>query len=187
MLDSFLVFAATDVEVELSILEMFGVTFGIDWKLILAQGINFLLVALLLWKFAFKPVTATMDARQKQISDGLQFAEEAKQQLSSAEKEKADKLREAHAEAQDIVREAKARADALAAEQKAQAELEIAERRARAEQSIEQERLKVLNEARQSIARLVVLTSGKVLDRELSADDRSRFNAAAAQEVANLN
>lgn len=190
MLDSLLVLAATEVVdpgTEITIFEMFGITFGIDWKLILAQGINFLLVAWLLWKFAFKPVVATMDERQRKISDGLQYAEEAKQQLSSAEKEKAEKLREANTEAQAIVQEAKVRAESLATEQKEQAEREIAERRARAEESIEQERRKVLLEARQDIARLVVLTSGKVLDRELSTEDRSRFNAAAAQEVAKLN
>lgn len=162
-------------------------TFDLDWKLILAQGINFIIVATLLWKFAFKPVIATMDERGKKISDGLQYAEEAKQQLSSAEKEKAEKLREANTEAQAIIHGAKSRADALAAEQKEQVDREIAEKRRRADESIEQERQKVLAEAKQDIARLVVLTSGKVLGRELTPEDKSRFNSSAAQEVANLN
>lgn len=188
MLDSILVLAATDAATHATEADqgLIG-TFGLDWKMILAQGINFGLVAWLLWKFALKPVMATMDERSQKISDGLQFAEEAKQQLSSAEKEKAEKLREANTEAQTIVQGAKTRAEELAAEQKQAVEREIAEKRRRAQESIEQERQKVLTEARQDIARLVVLTSSRVLGKELTPEDKNRFSESAAREVATLN
>ncbi len=161
--------------------------FGLDWKLILAQAINFILVASIIWYFGLKRIIVTMDERQKKIADGLQFAEEAKRELSSAEKEKAEITRQANAQAQDILREAKERAEANSQKIKEQAERDIAERRTRAEESIEQERIKVLREARQDIARLVVLTSAKVLSTELSEADKGRFNEAAAREVAALN
>lgn len=195
MLDSILFLAATEVATHGAEAVAHGAdasngllqTFGVDWKIILFQAINFGIVAFLLWRFAFKPVMATMDERQKKISDGLQYAEEAKQQLASAEKEKADMLRVANGEAQKLIQDAKTRAEALAAELAATAEREIAEKRRRADESIAQERQKVLAEARKDIARLVVLTSSKVLSKELSEDDKSRFNASAAKEVAALN
>ena len=49
--------------------------FGINLPSILAQMVSFSVVAYVLWKFAFKPVMATMDERQKQIASGLQYAE----------------------------------------------------------------------------------------------------------------
>ena len=158
--------------------------FGFDRGVFFAQMVNFLLVVFLIWKFAFKPVLATMDERQKKIADGLQFAEEAKQQLQSAEKEKAEKLREANTQAQVIVHEAKTQAEEFSAKQKSILDLELAEKRRRADEANALERQKVLNEARADIARLVVLTSGKVLGKELSAEEQSRLNASAAREVA---
>ena len=42
--------------------------FGISWPFILAQILNFSVVAFILWKFAFKPVLATLDERQQKIA-----------------------------------------------------------------------------------------------------------------------
>ena len=162
-------------------------TFGLNLKLILAQALNFIIVATLLWRFAFKPVMATMEEREAKIADGLRFAEEAKQQLESAEKEKAEKLKEAHLAAQSIAHEAKAQSEAFSAKQKEVLEHELSEKRRRAGEALELEREKVLNDARADIARLVVLTSGKVLAKELSSEEKSRLNAAASREMAALN
>jgi len=191
MIDALLVLAESSAghaaQVEGSqndLLWMITDTFGVNWRILLAQFINFGIVAVCLWKFAFKPVIASMDDRQQKISEGLQYAEEAKQQLASAEKEKAEKLRQANTESQTLVQEAKARAASLASEEKALLDSELAAKRDRALESIEQERQKVLSEARQDIARLVVLTSGRVLKKELSDEEKSRLNTTAAQEMA---
>ena len=45
------------------------------------------------------------------------------------------------------------------------------------------ERQKVLNDAREEIASLVILTTSKVLDRELSEDERKRFTEQAENYV----
>ena len=158
-------------------------TFGLDVPLIVSQGLSFLIVAFLLWRFAFKPVMAAMDEREQIIAQGLTDAEKAKQQLESAELEKAEKLKEANASAQKILHEARTQAGEFAAREKEVLEGELSEKRRRADEAIALEREKVLNEARADIARLVVLTSGKVLQKELSDEERSRLNAAAAREM----
>ncbi len=182
MFESFQLLAATDAAAADGLIS----AFGLDWRLILAQGVNFLLVAGLLWKFAFKPVMTTMDERKSAIAQGLADAERAKQQLESAEVEKAAKLQEANVSAQAIVQEARTQAEEYAARQKGIVESELTEKRRRADEAIALERDKVLNEARGEIARLVVLTSGKVLHKELSDEEKSRLNAAAAREMASV-
>lgn len=157
--------------------------FGITVPGLIAQGLNFLIVAGILWYFAFKPVMATMAEREATIAKGLSDAEKAKQQLESAELEKAEKLKEANAAAQKILQEAKTQADEFAVKQKEVLDGELSEKRRRADEAIELEREKVLNEARADIARLVVLTSGKVLQKELSEEERTRLNSAAAREM----
>lgn len=189
MLDSILVLAATETGAHAAAEGPAGLipTFDIHWKIIIAQTVNFVIVAVALWKFAFKPVLATMEERQKKIADGLQHAEEAKQQLASAEREKAERLREANSEAQTIITQAKSRAEQLGADEKQKVDAELVEKRRRADDAIAQERQRVLSEARQDIARLVVLTSGRVLKKELSDEEKSRLNSSASAEMASLN
>jgi len=161
--------------------------FGIDLKLIVAQAINFIIVALLLWKFAFKPVMSTLEERQKKISEGLQFAEEAKTQLAETEKRQAEVLREANTKAQAILHEARDNARQFEEKMKSETSAQIEEMRRRAEEANELERQKMLGEVRQEIARLVVETSQKVLQRELGSEEKNRLNASAAEEIARLN
>ena len=44
--------------------------FGISWPTLVAQMVNFCIVALVLYKFAVKPIAATLDERQQKIADG---------------------------------------------------------------------------------------------------------------------
>jgi F-type H+-transporting ATPase subunit b len=184
MLESIpLIAAATDAAGDASLVGQFG----IDLKLIIAQAVNFILVAFLLWRFAFKPVMATLDERQHRIAEGLQFAEEAKTQLEEAEKRQAEVLREANIRAQEILHEARDNAARMEEKLKGETAAQIEEMRKRAETANEVERRKILAEVREEIARLVVLTSAKVLERELGADEKTRLDQAAAREIARLN
>ncbi|MFO7725151.1 MAG: F0F1 ATP synthase subunit B [Oceanipulchritudo sp.] len=184
MLDSLLFLAAaTDSAGEVGLAGQFG----IDLKMIAAQAVNFIVVAFLLWRFAFKPVMATLDERQDKIAEGLKFAEESKARLEETEKRQEEVLREANRKAQEILLEARDKARQFEEKMKSETAGQIEEMRRRAEETNEQERQKMLAEVRQEIARLVVLTSGKVLQRELSGDEKSRLNNSAAEEITRLN
>lgn len=161
--------------------------FGINGKMIAVQAVNFVIVAFLLWRFAFKPVLATMDERQQKISDGLKFAENAKRELAETEVKQAEVLREANTKAQEILQSARDSAVAFEDKMKAETAAQIEDMRRRADEANELERQRMIGEVRQEIARLVVLTSGKVLQRELSDADRERLSRTAAEEIASQN
>ena len=67
--------------------------------------------------------------------------------------------------------------------QKEEARVEAESIIAKAKSAMELERQKVLNDAREEIASLVILTTSKVLDRELSEDERKRFTEQAENYV----
>jgi len=160
-----------------------GNYFHVEPTLLLAQGINFIVVAVVLWKFAFKPVMATMEERQKKIQDGLQYAEEMKARLADAEKQSAEKIKEASEEAAKIVAEARENAKNFLEKQNQDAVHHAEQIIAKAHASMEQEHNQMLADLRQEVARLVVATSAKVLDHELSEADKSRFSESAAKEL----
>lgn len=86
---------------------------GIDWKLFLAQAINFVLVFLVLKKFIYKPVLRILDERRKKIEDGLLKSKEAEQRLLETEKIKLQKIKEAERIASELLQEKQEKAKQL--------------------------------------------------------------------------
>ena len=158
--------------------------FGVKKSTLIAQMINFCLVAAVLYFFAIKPVAKTLDERQQKIADGLEYAEEMKTQLAETERERVEKMREAAQEAQRILSEAREQSREMIEQktQEAAAQAEAIFRKA--SEATELERQRMLSEVRQEVTRLVVATSSKVLASELSDEHKRRFSNAAAKELA---
>jgi len=159
--------------------------FGIIWPFFLAQVVNFTVVAFILWKFAFKPVLATLDERQQKIASGLAYADEMKAKLAAAQEEAAASSRKAQQEATRIIDEARKAAKDFLDKQTQETAAKANDILAKAQQAIELEKKKMLAEARTEIARLVVVTTQRVLAKELTDADRSRYNESAAKELTN--
>ena len=160
--------------------------FGINLPGILAQAVSFAVVAFILWRFAFKPVLATLDERQKKIESGLQYAEEMKAKLEASQQASAAQLKEAQVKGQQIVAEAQKAAKEFSEKQQKEAVERANGVITKAQAAIELEKKKMLAEARTEIARLVVATTARVLSRELSEFDRGKFNEAAARELSQV-
>jgi F-type H+-transporting ATPase subunit b len=160
--------------------------FGISTPFLAAQIINFLLVAFILWKIAFKPIVATLDERQKKIADGLRYTDEMKAKLEAVQQESAASAKRAQADATRIIDEARKSAKEFLEKQTQETAAKASDILAKAEQVIELEKKKMLAEARTEIARLVVETTQRVLSKELSDAERSRYNESAARELTNV-
>ena len=160
--------------------------FGISLPFILAQALSFCVVAFVLWKFAFKPVLATLDERQRKISDGLDYAEQMKAKLADANAQAAAQLKAAQVEANKIVDEARKAAKELSERETTAATERANALVSKAQQAIELEHKKMLADAQKEIARLVVATTERVLAKKLSDADRASYNEAAARELTSV-
>lgn len=87
-------------------MEQFASQFGIDWKLMIAQLINFGIIFFVLRAFAYKPILKLLDERRKKIEDGLGFAEKAKSELASIETLKSEEVAKAQKQGFEIVKNA---------------------------------------------------------------------------------
>ena len=92
-------------------------------------------------------------------------------------------MQEASIEAKKTVAGAQEQAKSYAEAQKEDARKQAEEIVAKAKESMELEREQVLNDAKEEISSLVVLTTGKVLQKELNEEEKSRFSNAAAEEL----
>ncbi|MDD2762900.1 MAG: F0F1 ATP synthase subunit B [Opitutaceae bacterium] len=157
--------------------------FGIDPPLLLAQILSFSVVAFLLWKFAFKPVLATLEDRQRQIESGLKYAEEMKAKLAQAQQDSVAIIKQAQREGTTLVEEARKTAKEFLDRQQQEATARANDLLAKAQQAVGLEHKKMLEETRGEIARLVVTTTQRVLAKELSEAERARYNEAATREI----
>ncbi|MDP1846089.1 MAG: F0F1 ATP synthase subunit B [Candidatus Moranbacteria bacterium] len=140
---------------------------GIDWKLLIAQIVNFLVLLFVLYKFAYGPVLAMLDKRQKKIEKGLKDADEAHKKLAESADMQKEILRKARIEAKDIVEKSYVQAEKskseIAAEAKTQAEKIIAN----AKDQIELEKNKMITEVKSEIGSLVVAAAEKIINEKI--------------------
>jgi len=159
-------------------------TFGWNPRLFFSQVISFVIVALLLRRFAYKPILNVLEERRRRIEEGQLNAEKIKRQLDEAEKRYSEILAKANAEAQKMIDEAR-ESSAHLAERKQQEAITAAEQiiaKAREASAIEHER--TMDSLKQELGRLVVDTTAKVTGKVLTAEDQQRLQEEALSQLA---
>src|SRR5216683_3289258 len=159
-------------------------TFGWNWKLFLSQVISFLIVALLLRRFAYKPILAVLEERRRKIEEGQINAEKIKKELAEAEKRYQEIVTKANSDAQKMIDEARESAAHLS-ERKQQEAIAAAEQiiaKAREASAIEHER--TMESLKRELGRLVVDTTAKVAGKVLTPEDQRRLQEEAARQLA---
>jgi F-type H+-transporting ATPase subunit b len=159
-------------------------TFGWNLQLFLSQVISFVIVAVLLRRFAYKPILNVLHERRERIAESLRNADKIKQQLAEAEKRHAEILAKANAEAQRMIDEARESAEHVAErkEQEAVAAAEQIIAKAREASMLEHER--TMAELKRELGRLVVETTAKVTGKVLTSEDQRRLQEEAARQLA---
>ena len=158
-------------------------TFGVDLPMLIAQVVNFLIVALVIWRFGLRRILTTINEREKQIADSLKNADRIKLELEETEKRQQETLQQASLSAKKTVSAAQDQAKAFIEAQKEDARKQAEEIVEKAKVAMDLERQRVLSDAREEIASLVILTTSKVLDKELSEEEKSRFSTAAVEKL----
>lgn len=139
--------------------------FGVNWKLLLAQGINFALLLVVLTYFLYKPVLKMIDERREKIAEGVRTAEKAKEKLANAAKESESIIGEASRNAESLVLQARSNAGVKASEIVKEAEIRAQAVIADAEARADEEKRLALLESEKGIARAAMLAAEKILKR----------------------
>lgn len=142
-------------------------TFHVDWKLMVAQAINFAVVILVLWRFALRPLKKLMDERAATIQSGLDNADKQKELLSAQEAEYEKRLSEARAEAAALMKEVKKDAEAKRNEMVEKAQAEVAVLLDSGKKQLEADKEKMLADAKKELVSLVVTATEKVLGKSV--------------------
>lgn len=141
-------------------------TFGIDWRLLLIQGINFGLLLAGLTYFLYKPLMRMLEERRATVAAGVQNAERARAELEQIERARAEKLAHAGREADEVLSSARSAAVKREREIVAHAESTAATLLRDAEAQAKEAKTQAIEESKEEVARLIVLGMEKALLRK---------------------
>ena len=137
---------------------------------IFGQLIAFTMFVLFCMKYVWPPLTTAMRDRQKRITDGLENAAAAEQQLEQANEAVGKELDEAKVQAAELIAQARSRANQIVEEAKAQATEEANRIREGAQDDIDQEINRAREQLRERVGDLAAEGAEKILQ---STIDRS--------------
>ena len=149
-----------------------------------AQCVSFIIVAFLLQRYAYKPILIMLEERKKRIKEGLDNAEQIKQELANTQTKTHEILVQAGQEAAKMIEEARAAA-ARVQEQETQKAIAAAQAIVdKARQATQAEHARMLADLRREVGRLVVDTTRKVTGKVLTTDDQKRLAEETSRELA---
>lgn len=158
-------------------------TFGVNGKLLAFQFINFLIVIIVLKKFAFGPITAMLEQRSKRIAEGEEKLKRIETQLAESEENTAAALEKANNDAKRLIEEAKESAATLSEEKTQEAIAKAQDILEKAAALAKSERDQMVTELKQDFGKLVASTTASVTGKILTEEDNKRINQEALASV----
>lgn len=153
---------------------------GIDLTSLIAQGVNFGLLFLILWKFLYKPIVKMLDARTEKIDSSLKHAADIEKEYEEIEKHKEKLVVKVNAEADKIIEAAKLEAKEI--EKKATFEAETKGKTIITDAIISGQKEKdlVIESAKDEVAKLVESSLTSILKNDTKKYDDALINEALA-------
>ena len=146
-------------------------TFQIDWKLIIAQLINFLIVLGVLYKFAYKPVLAMLNDRSEKIDQSLKDAKKIEEKLAATEADHKEVIATARREASIIIEKGNKITEEKRTEMINRAKEEIGQIINQEKEKMQAEKAVTLKEIKTEVAELVALSMEKLLEKKLTVKE----------------
>ena len=154
-------------------------------KSLIIQGINFLILLVLLQRLLYKPLLAKMSERTEAIRASLEEAQRARAEAGRQQEENAERLRAAHAEAASIraaaLKEAAEEQRKLVAAARNEAARLVESARAQMDADIRRAR----EELRREVADLAIGVAEKLIRKSLDDADHRRIVAEAVGQLRN--
>ena len=149
--------------------------------------IAFLIVFLILKKFAWKPILTSLNERETSIATAISSAEKMKAEMANMKSENESLLAQAREERAKMVKEAKETTNKMINEAKDKAKVEYDRILADAQVAIQQQKNAALTEVKNQVGNLVIEVSEKVLRRELANKSEQENYIKQLAEVVKLN
>lgn len=152
------------------------------WTLIV-----FLLLVLVLGKFAWKPLLKSIDEREDRINKSIDDAKQAKEEAEKLLNEHRKMLSESEEKASEVLKKAKEASEKFIAESKDLAKKEANDIIAKARKSIDTEKEAALKELKNEFASLVVQAASKIIKSDIDEAKHKNVIESFISDLKNKN
>lgn len=147
----------------------------------------FILLAVVLGKFAWPSIIKALDERQESIAATIAKAEETKVDAERLLEDYKVQMAEARGDAAKVIEEGRVAADAIRADLVTRAESEADAIVAKAREAMEAEKRSAMLELQASVADLSVAVAGKLIGASLTVEQNAALIDRFVAEVGGLN
>ncbi|MBN2404611.1 MAG: F0F1 ATP synthase subunit B [Coriobacteriia bacterium] len=154
---------------------------------VIVSLISFLILLVVLGKFAFPPVTKMLDERADKIRESLEKAEDTRVEAERLLEEYRVQMAEARGEAAKVIEQGRTIAESMKSEIVAKAKEEAEAEKVKAIEAIKSERAAAMAELQKQVADLSVDVAGKIIGTSLKKEDHAALIERYVAEVGSLN
>ena len=148
---------------------------GFNLPILLAQIVNFVILFVLLYLVAYKPILRMLDKRSQAVEESMKQTEYIKEQVAHAEEESRKRIEAASKEGQEVIARATRNGEEVRqkAQQDAQKDAETLITRAKTE--IGRERDDAIGDLRREFADLTIMAAEKVIQKSLDKESHRQL------------
>lgn len=139
-----------------------------DFGLVFWMFVGFAILFLILWKFAWPVILKTVDNRAELIDKGVEYAQNAKDQLDNARSQADEYLKDARQQQAEMLRDADKMKTQIIEEARSAAQVEAQKVMDAAQRSIEQQQKDAEQQFRRQVGEFALDIARKVVKKELS-------------------
>jgi len=155
--------------------------------LFIMQSVLFLIILLLMKKFAWKPILNSLQEREEGIQNAINMAEDARKEMADLRNQNENLLKEARAERDAMIKDAKETATRMVEDSKNAAKVEAEKVMISARHAIQLEKSAAISELKFQVASFSIEIAEKIVKTELASDEKQKTLATKLAEDINLN
>jgi len=149
----------------------------------IATIVNFLILFLFLKKFLFEKVTDFINAREEEVRNNIQDAENDRIKANALKADYEGKLKNAESEGRDIIRDHTVKAERNAQDIMTKADADAKHLIENAKREIEREKVKAINSLKDDISDLAILAAERVVEKDLDEKSHRELIHGFIEEV----
>ena len=145
-------------------------------------GLVFIILLILLTKFAWKPILSAVNEREESIQESMDMAIKTKAEMEALQAQNQDLLKEARIDRDKTIKEASETSKRMIEESREEGKAQQQKIVAEAQKIINAEKAAAISELKTQVASLSLEIAEKVIKGELASDDKQK---ALAEQIAN--
>ena len=150
---------------------------------LIGQSITFFLFVWFCKKYVWPPMMDAIEARQKEIADGLAAAEQGQKAQEVAEKEAAELVAQAKTQAAEIIASAEKRGNAVVEEAQETANSEKTRILDSAQSEVDQQVFAAREELRGQVSSIAVAAASKIAEKEIDENAHAALIEDLVQQL----